>query len=49
MQRNGNIIRVAPQTILDKERELLIERQRQLATLEPIETRLHARELRARR
>jgi type IV pilus assembly protein PilQ len=40
MQRNGNIIRVAPQTVLDKERELLIERQRQLATLEPLETRL---------
>ncbi|MDP3277420.1 MAG: type IV pilus secretin PilQ [Deltaproteobacteria bacterium] len=40
MQRNGNIIRVAPQTVLDKERELLIERQRQLASLEPLETRL---------
>jgi type IV pilus assembly protein PilQ len=40
MQRNGNIIRVAPQSVLDRERELLIERQRQLATLEPLETRL---------
>jgi type IV pilus assembly protein PilQ len=40
MQRNGNIIRVAPQSILDKEREMLIERQRQLVTLQPIETRL---------
>jgi type IV pilus assembly protein PilQ len=40
MPRNGNIIRVAPQSVLDKEREMLIERQRQLATLEPLETRL---------
>lgn len=40
MQRNGNIIRVAPQSVLDKEREMLIERQRQLAALEPLETRL---------
>jgi type IV pilus assembly protein PilQ len=40
MQRNGNIIRVAPQSVLDKEREMLIARQRDLVDLEPIETRL---------
>ncbi|MBL8601423.1 MAG: type IV pilus secretin PilQ [Myxococcales bacterium] len=40
MQRDGNIIRIAPQSVLDKERELQIERQKQLVTLEPLETRL---------
>ncbi len=40
MQRQGNIIRVAPQATLDKEREMQIERLRQQQTLEPLETRL---------
>ncbi len=40
MQRDGNIIRIAPQAVLDKERELAIERARQNIALEPLETRL---------
>lgn len=40
MQRQGNIIRVAPQATLDKEREAQIERLRQQQVLEPLETRL---------
>ena len=40
LQRQGNIIRVAPQATLDKEREMQIERLRQQQTLEPLETRL---------
>jgi type IV pilus assembly protein PilQ len=40
MQRDGNIIRIAPQSVLDKERELAIERAKQLQVLEPLETRL---------
>ncbi len=40
MQRDGNIIRIAPQTVLDKERELAIARQAQNIALEPLETRL---------
>ncbi len=40
MQRDGNIIRIAPQSVLDKERELAIERAKQNVALEPLETRL---------
>ncbi len=40
MQRDGNIIRIAPQSVLDKERELAIERQKQQQVMEPLETRL---------
>jgi type IV pilus assembly protein PilQ len=40
MQRDGNIIRIAPQSTLDKERELAIERAKQNQQLEPLETRL---------
>jgi type IV pilus assembly protein PilQ len=40
MQRDGNIIRIAPQSVLDKERELAIERAKQNIALEPLETRL---------
>ncbi len=40
MQRDGNIIRIAPQSVLDKERELAIERAKQNQALEPLETRL---------
>ncbi len=40
MQRDGNIIRIAPQAVLDRERELAIERAKQLQVLEPLETRL---------
>ncbi|MFO0625410.1 MAG: type IV pilus secretin PilQ [Polyangiales bacterium] len=40
MQRDGNILRIAPQTVLDKERELAIERQKASQQLEPLETRL---------
>ena len=40
MQRDGNIIRIAPQSTLDKERELAIERAKQNQALEPLETRL---------
>lgn len=40
MQRDGNIIRIAPQSVLDKERELAIERQKASQQLEPLETRL---------
>ncbi len=40
MQRDGNIIRIAPQSVLDKERELAIERAKQNQQLEPLETRL---------
>ncbi|MBI5515977.1 MAG: type IV pilus secretin PilQ [Deltaproteobacteria bacterium] len=40
MQRDGNIIRIAPQAVLDKEREMAIERAKQLQVLEPLETRL---------
>jgi type IV pilus assembly protein PilQ len=40
LQRNGNILRVAPQATLDKEREMAIERARQQQVLEPLETRL---------
>jgi type IV pilus assembly protein PilQ len=40
MVRRGNLIRVAPLETLEKERELAIERRKQLETLEPLETRL---------
>ncbi len=40
MERRGNIIRVAPQADLEKERELAIARQKQELQLAPLETRL---------
>jgi type IV pilus assembly protein PilQ len=40
MVRRGNLIRVAPQTTLEKERELAIAREKQRLALSPLETRL---------
>lgn len=40
MVRKGNLIRVAPQTVLEKERELAIARKKQQVELAPLETRL---------
>jgi len=40
MVRRGNLIRVAPLTVLEKERELAIARRKQQIELAPIETRL---------
>jgi type IV pilus assembly protein PilQ len=40
MERRGNLIRVAPQSVLEKERELAIARQKQQMELAPLETRL---------
>jgi type IV pilus assembly protein PilQ len=40
MVRRGNLIRVAPQTVLEKERELAIAREKQRVALAPLETRL---------
>ncbi len=40
MERRGNIIRVAPQADLEKEREMAIARQQQELKLAPLETRL---------
>jgi len=40
MVRRGNLIRVAPQTVLEKERELAIAREKQRLALAPLETRL---------
>ncbi len=40
MERRGNIIRVAPQSDLEKEREMAIARAQQELQLAPIETRL---------
>lgn len=40
MDRKGNIIRVAPQADLEKEREMAIARKRQELQLAPLETRL---------
>lgn len=40
MVRRGNLIRVAPQETLEKERELAIERQKQKIELAPLETRI---------
>jgi type IV pilus assembly protein PilQ len=40
MVRRGNILRVAPQAQLEKERELAIARQKQQIELAPLETRL---------
>ena len=40
MERRGNLIRVAPQDVLEKERELAIARQKQQVELAPLETRL---------
>lgn len=39
-ERRGNLIRVAPQNVLEKERELAIARQKQQIELAPLETRL---------
>lgn len=39
-ERKGNLIRVAPQAVLEKERELAIERKKQQMQLAPLETRL---------
>ncbi len=39
-ERKGNLIRVAPQDVLEKERELAIARQKQQIKLAPLETRL---------
>jgi type IV pilus assembly protein PilQ len=39
-ERKGNLIRVAPQGVLEKERELQIERKKQQMQLAPLETRL---------
>jgi type IV pilus assembly protein PilQ len=39
-ERRGNLIRVAPQDVLEKERELAIARQKQQVELAPLETRL---------
>ena len=38
--RKGNLIRVAPQSVLEKEREMAIARQKQQVELAPLETRL---------
>ena len=40
MVRRGNLIRVAPQSTLEKERELAIAREKQRLALAPLETRL---------
>ncbi|HKU36676.1 MAG TPA: type IV pilus secretin PilQ, partial [Polyangiales bacterium] len=40
MVRRGNLIRVAPQATLEKERELAIAREKQRLALAPLETRL---------
>lgn len=40
MQRDGNIIRIAPLSVLDKERELAIARQKAVTENIPLETRL---------
>jgi type IV pilus assembly protein PilQ len=40
MVRRGNLIRVAPQAVLEKERELAIAREKQRLALAPLETRL---------
>ena len=40
MVRRGNLIRVAPQAVLEKEREMAIARQTQQVELAPLETRL---------
>ncbi len=40
IERKGNLIRVAPQSVLEKERELAIARQKQQLELAPLETRL---------
>ncbi len=39
-ERKGNLIRVAPQEVLEKERELALARQKQQVALAPLETRL---------
>jgi type IV pilus assembly protein PilQ len=39
-ERKGNLIRVAPQEMLEKERELALARQKQQVALAPVETRL---------
>lgn len=39
-ERRGNLIRVAPQSVLEKERELAIARKNQQVQLAPLETRL---------
>ena len=39
-EHRGNLIRVAPQDVLEKERELAIARQKQQIELAPLETRL---------
>jgi type IV pilus assembly protein PilQ len=40
MVREGNLIRVAPQSVLEQEREMEIARRKQRIALEPLETRL---------
>jgi type IV pilus assembly protein PilQ len=40
MVRRGNLLRVAPQSLLEKEREMAIARQKQQIELAPLETRL---------
>jgi type IV pilus assembly protein PilQ len=40
MVRRGNLLRVAPQATLEKEREMAIARQKQQVELAPLETRL---------
>lgn len=40
MVRRGNLVRVAPQKVLEAERELAIARQKQRIELSPLETRL---------
>lgn len=40
MVRRGNLIRVAPQSVLEKEREMAIQREKQRLELAPLETRL---------
>ena len=40
MVREGNLLRVAPQADLEKEREAAIARQKQVLLLQPLETRL---------
>ncbi len=40
MVRDGNLIRVAPLSVLEKERELEIARRKQKMALEPLQTRL---------
>lgn len=39
-ERKGNLLRVAPQQVLEKERELALARQKQQVALAPVETRL---------